>query len=503
MTTSQSNTDLHQSNEVNSIAYWLAVIVVFALLIRAWDLNGTGFTSDEVSEINSAHASLQSIIMDEDDDRFPPFYRFVLSSCVKATGTDLTLRWVSVVCGVLAVVVVWMIGKEIAGTRVGLWSAFLLAVSPFHIHFSREGRAYGFYFLFCCIAMWAAVRLSRTSKFKDWLCLGFASLLALYCHYYAVPFLAVLWLSALWVTRTHGTWRYAWIVLAGCALFSIPVALILLDATENMPAGSLVAWFDIEAWAYTFLIQVSGFTFGPSMRELRSISAAEGIRMFLPWVAATGVALATLSYFAYLTLKDSKWLGMLAVFLVAMVPLVGYAGNLFGVGCTYRYVIWIALPYVLWLGAGAAQLSHRKLVLPAVCLLLVLNGIAVYNRHNDPRYAKEDFRAVAQYLEDHEYGNMPVLVANPYIATALDYYLDDEWEISSFSIFVEYKEGRKRSLEEFVDSHSPGSRLWILSEWLPYDDSRLETRNEVRDRFQAELIHELCMMEISVGRIPP
>ena len=445
----------------------------------------------------------QSIILDEDDDRFPPLYRLVLSTCVKATGTDLTVRWVSVVCGMVCIVFTWLIGREILGARMGLWSAFLMATCPFHIHYSREGRAYGFYFMCCCFAMWAASRLTRTSRLNDWLLFAAASMCALYSHYYAVPFLAVLWPWALWVTRSEGSWKNACIACLACALCTIPAVFLYLDATEAMPAGSLIAWFDIEAWAYTFMLQVSGYTLGPSMRELRSIPATEGIRMFLPWVVATSISVGLLSWCALVSLRNSKWLSLLLGFLIVVIPLIGYVGNLVGVGCNYRYVIWITLPFILWLGAGASLFPPRRMAIVGAAVLLILNGIAVYNRHFDARYEEEDFRRLAGYLETHEKGNMPILVANPYIATALDYYLDDSWDISSFPIFVEYESGRKKSLRTFHESHSPGTKYWFISEWLPDDDVRIATRDAVRDGLLVEPLDELAMMEIGTAVVQP
>ena len=58
MIDSPANTPLTPSTEpFASQRALLLAILVLAFALRAWNLHGTGFTSDEVSEANSAHAS--------------------------------------------------------------------------------------------------------------------------------------------------------------------------------------------------------------------------------------------------------------------------------------------------------------------------------------------------------------------------------------------------------------------------------------------------------------
>lgn len=479
----------------------IGVILLLAFLLRAWDLHGTGFTSDEVSEINSAHAPLWDIVRDEDDDRFPPLYRTVLASVVKATGSDYSVRWVSVVCGVLAVYVCWRAGCDLGGKCVGLWSALILAACPFHIHFSREGRAYAFFFLATSLAIWAAIRLHRAPTLRNWVWLGAASVMAVYSHYFAIPLLAALWLTSLATIRHQSNIKQALLVMLVSVAMTVPAGFLYLDAVKTLPAGKLVAWFDLEAWVYTFMIQVSGFTLGPSMRELRTLSSREGILEFLPWVTLAGGACVVLSYHAWARLRETNMFSLMLVLLVLMVPLVGYVGNLAGVGSNYRYVVWITLPFALCLGAGAATIPKRKSALLATALLLVLNGISLWNRHYEARYAGEDFRNIATFLENHSEGQLPVLVASPYMATALDYYLDDRWEISYFPIFPEMSEQRRDALNDFGDRYAKGSRYWYLSEWLPAEDKRKSIQEEVEAARQLKFVKVLSLMEISLGEL--
>jgi len=474
-------------------------ILLLAFLLRGWNLHEQGFTADEVAELVKAHAPLPSILLDQDDDRFPPLYRLVLGLWIRAWDTDLASRWLNVLCGVLAVGVAWRAGVELLGSPEGLWPALLLACCPFHIHYCREGRAYALYFLFCAIAIWALLRLARDRRWGNWTLLGLSSLAAIYTHYYAVPLLIAIWTMALVEAyRSKKLWRGI-AAAATVSLATLPAAYLLWRALQDLPAGKLVATFDFGAWGYTYMSLVTGFTLGPSMRELRAVSTAEGIQQFLPWIILVGLILLLLSYHSLVRLRDRKIIVGLAVLLLALIPIIGCAGNLTGVGFVYRYVSWLAFPFVLWLGAGAARCFLSRGALLATLALLLLNATALANRYYNVRYQGEDFRAVAQYLEKTISEPRPILVASPYMAQALNYYLDDRWQVSSFPIFPQLQEQREADIAKFQSLLPRGTSYWFVSQWLPVADPRRQTRDRQRQSLGVEFLDEISMMEIYMG----
>jgi hypothetical protein len=130
------------------------------------------------------------------------------------------------------------------------------------------------------------------------------------------------------------------------------------------------------------------------------------------------------------------------------------------VGYKVRYVVWVTIPLVLLLGAGAARGRtprsplQSRLVGPAVVLLVFLFAVAIYNRHYVDRYRNEDAAGVASYLRMREEGTgpicakppsgrsgklelspfpapaiMPVFVISFYMADPVGYYLGDGWDV--------------------------------------------------------------------------
>ena len=125
-----------------------------------------------------------------------------------------------------------------------------------------------------------------------------------------------------------------------------------------------------------------------------------------------------------------------------------------------------------------------------------MNAAALYNRAYDGRYDEEDFRAVAAKLEELGAANAPVLVASNYMGSALEYYWPEDRSLASFPIFAHHGEQRAERLAEFRAVHPPGTKYWIVSQWLPADDVRRQTRDEVLKELDAKLEAELVQMEI-------
>jgi len=475
-------------------------VIALGVFLRAWNLHATGFTSDEVAELNDIHKPLADIIADRDDDLFPPLYRTTAALAVRATGTDLAVRWLSVAYGVLTLVVVWRAGAELLGERDAVWPTLLLACSPFHINFCRDGRAYALYCLLTAVMFWAALRLLRLGSWGNWSLFVASTAGAVYTHYYAGPLAVVVSAVVLAAVVPRDGWRQPLLATAAIVVLLLPTPFLLKAALRDKTEELLVAWFDVEAFGYSFVSQATGFTVGPSMVELRSMPASEGIRQFIPWIAVLGFAFLALAWHAYLRL-DKPSLAPLAATL-ALAPALGVLGNVVGIGFVFRYVAWMTIPYVLLLGAGASRWRESRMAAVAIVALVAVNAYAVYNRLFDARYAEEDYCAVTRRLDELDPEHRPVLVASHYMGAALTYYAADTRSVASFPIFASQQSDRDKRLASFRYSHTPGEQFWIVSQWLPLDDGRRPVRDAALKRFNAKLEAKLNQAEIYSATIP-
>jgi hypothetical protein len=478
-----------------------SVIVLLGLVLRAWNLQGNGYNSDEIRELKLARAPLTDLILDRDKDRFPPLHRTLVGVAIRATGSDAAARWLSVACGVLTVVVAWRAGATLLGEREAPWPALIMACSPYHIFYCREGRAYALYMLLAALMFWGALRLLRGGGARNWLLLIGSSAAAVFTHYYAAPLVIVVWLSVTWASYRRDGWREPLIAGLVMTLLLGAAATLLWLAMSDVHDEKLVAWFDVEALGFTYVSLATGFSAGPSINELRGMSASEGVKQFLPWIVAIGVAYATLGWQALRRLGKPD-LALLLTPMLLLVPALGVLGNLDGQGFVFRYVCWLTTPYALLLGTGASCWRRSRFAAVGVVILLAVNAISITNRRFDARYAEEDFRALAAKLDELDPSRGPVLVASDYAGDALAYYTAGERSVAGFSVFSHHAAQREAILNEFLASHPSGTRFLLVSQWLPKDDVRRDTRDAALARFHAEPLVRQSQIDIYSAVVP-
>jgi 4-amino-4-deoxy-L-arabinose transferase-like glycosyltransferase len=91
---------------------------------------------------------------------------------------------VSALSGILTVLLVFLIGKELGGTRLGIAAALILAVSPLHIHYSRSMYSQSNAVLFATLGAYLWVRHQNRNTASLWLFgAGAAIGYAFTCHF--------------------------------------------------------------------------------------------------------------------------------------------------------------------------------------------------------------------------------------------------------------------------------------------------------------------------------
>ena len=132
---------------------FLFSIIVLATFLRFWQLGKVPIAPDwdEVSLGYNAYSILQTgkdeygkfmpIILRSFDDYKPALYTYLAIPTVKLFGLNLVaVRIPSAIFGVLAVFITFFLIKELfKKDSLALLSSFLLAISPWHIQFSRVG----------------------------------------------------------------------------------------------------------------------------------------------------------------------------------------------------------------------------------------------------------------------------------------------------------------------------------------------------------------------------
>jgi mannosyltransferase len=401
----------------------LAIALLLALALRVWGIQTQSFTMDEMTELDVVQRGLGGVIGFADG--FPPLYGMALHWWLELTGTPEAARWLSVLFGLLAIPAIQRLGRVLRGRAVGDLSATLLAISPFHIWYSQEVRAYALFFLLAVVTIWRYEVARRTDRPRDWLWYGVAVVAGWYTHYYFAFVLLGLAVADAVAPDGPRRWR-RWIqVHAGVGVLVLPLwSLLQSDLQAQAEWIATNRALDLPALAYTFFTYLAGFSLGPSLRELHTIRPLDAVREVLPWAVPVGLATAYLLIRGWSEPTQRPAWYRLATQIATTLVACGVASAAMELGYRIRYVVWCAGPLLILLALGAAGARRRWAALAAFGVLTFVSAVAIANRHAVGRYMNEDARGAARLVERLSDASSPFFVISGYMANPVEYYLD-------------------------------------------------------------------------------
>jgi len=150
----------------------LVVIILLAGFLRIWNLNHYphGFNADEAAFGYNAYSLIETgkdehgqpwpINFKSFADYKPGVYVYLVLPFVKMLGLNVwAVRLPAALLGTLAVFILMLLVRDLFGEKkvinpLSLWAGFFLAVSPWHIHFSRGAWEAGTATVFTLIGVW-------------------------------------------------------------------------------------------------------------------------------------------------------------------------------------------------------------------------------------------------------------------------------------------------------------------------------------------------------------
>ncbi len=371
-----------------------AGIILAAALLRFYHLGVQSLWSDEGNSAAMAARPLARIALDTSHDIHPPFYYWLLHFWSAAFGqSEIALRSLSALAGIVLVWLAYLLGKRLYGRRVGLLAATLTALSPLAVYYSQEARMYALLAAITAAAVWFALGSGWTNAALT----GVFVAAGLYTHY---------------------TFPIVW----------IPIALVLL-AKASEKHEKVVEWFGAHLlalilflpWLQTAWRQVT--TWPRSQAHVSLLHALPSAWGWLvmgpmanlvqsPWVWAL-LALAAAS--GMVRESNVSW-GRTLVVVWLVVPLVIILVPGLYKPAYLKFLVVAVLPWALSTAAGVDVILRRGkagVALSAAGIVLVgallVMGDAAY--FGNPRYARDNYRGIVRYI---------TAVAGPRDAVILD-----------------------------------------------------------------------------------
>ena len=456
----------------------LAPIVLVYLFLALYRIDHQSLWGDELASIQSAASDQPFFRSTLWGTGHGPLYFAFLHLWLKAGQTEFAIRSLSAFLGMAAVCLMYATGLRLFNRRVAVVSAALLATSPFFIWYSQEARYITLAISTSLVCMYSFHHALSTGTFRSWLIYALATtaaLLSFITNAFAVAAQGLYLLSSkqhrgpnlrkwlAWqvlVSLVFGTWllisygRLSMVASPKTGVANIELDPIALETGTPRELSAAVI-------PYTLFVFSSGFSMGPSVRELHISRDFSTLLDHLPVLAPLMLLFATLFVVGIVKLsrKHGDTAVLLLFWLVVPIVCVVIAAATTDVAYNVRYAA-VALPaYILILATAITTFRKRTVQLIMLTAVIFVNGLSLANHYFNPRYAREDARAAARYLESAGHSrDVIVVVGNP---TAFQHYYQGNLAIVSWGRPVNsHRATVNKNVQDLAQHYS---RLWLVT----------------------------------------
>lgn len=392
------------------------LVIMLGAALRFYDLGAESYWYDEVIMLNLAGGDLESILVEAQDGR-SPVYVLLAHFGAQVFGTSETAtRFLSALAGIASIALMYAVGCQLFGKRVGLLSAFLMTISEFQIRYSQEYRCYSLFVLMTLFSFFFFVKALKDKKPSHFVLYVLASILLFYNHTFGVFVLVAQGLYFLLQWNRYEKVRGPWLLCQIFVLLAIAPGLLVALRKVITGTSGVMNWVpDPPLWLplitvgrYVFPGRhypgwgtlIAGMAFG--LIGTLFFATRQGKRQWL--ASVSGLVSATRDL-----LNRSNELLLVACWLLCPILIPFVLSKIVGPMYTKKYTISASPALYLFLALG--MITVREVVPEFVSLgllaILIAPGLHEYYVWD----IKEQWREVAAYVEENtEQDDMVVLI---------------------------------------------------------------------------------------------
>jgi len=467
-----------------STRFLLVLVVAVGAALRFYGLDLQSLWLDELLTWQNCSQDTLTELIEAVKQGYlgPPGYQILVFQVMQYMGdSEVVLRLPSAVAGVLAIPMVYLLGKRLYSRREGFVAAVLMALSITPIHYSQEARGYSLLVLLVLVSFYFWFGLLRALEAGDrpswWVQLGYvASAIATeYLHYFGVLIIVLQGIGLVGVFARRPR------ALAHVVVLGTPVALAMLGWLPALMHDTKMTspWipdpsFDSFRKAWRFFFRRPG--------DLHRLTAL-----------VCGVYLARVIWAAWRRPHPSmRSVVTSSTFIVVMWLVLPFAfaavwSKLATPILTDRYLM-VSLPaaYILLARAIVHTVPHpraRAVVIAALAATL-LYGLVV-SRSYYAAVRKDQYREAAALVAEHDkqYPDATILAGGGY-----EYYLR-RFDALDRTTPVNGRQNRRDQVARLLDRERP-RHVWVLSGHEQADE-------EFLDAFESD--YRLLRYEAFVG----
>lgn len=400
----------------NKIFTLLAIILVVSFIVRVYGLGRENIWTDEGVTIYNSHKSVYHNIEWSVGFAYFPLYHIISSGWEKISGlSEFSVRFPSVLFGTLSVFLIYEIAALLFNKKIGLYSAAIMALSPFNVYYSQEARVYSFFLLLSLLSIYHYIKYAKSLRTKD---LGYYfiySLLILMSHAAAI-FILVFQNIHYFAFVRKNLKRWIFVQFSIFALF-LPLLFLILGRVAELSDYLIVPKPGIITLLRTFYIFSAGSTYKLSALIFGSIISL----IFGVLLLKSALIIAN-----HIIKKDSQkisdaafvalWLTMPIIFVVIQ----SYALDSF---YFERYAIASSASLYILISIAANSLKKRaQRIVMAAIVLLSLSLLYIDFMTSD----KGEWKDIAKYIRQNKGPKDALILHVPNSIYPFVYYYDFE-----------------------------------------------------------------------------
>lgn len=406
------------------------VIVFAAFSLRLSNIGGESLWRDEVDTIRFALAPISELFNNLARTGFNgPLYLLIVRIWLSIAGTnDFTLRYLSVVFGLIELAIIYAIAARLFDRATALLALWFAALSPILIWYSGEGKMYTLQPMLLLLALYALRRAVDNHHAAWWIVVSVAVSLGYYVHILTPLFLSVAILSYfIWFPLARSHWRGALISLAVCTLPYIPLAIWQLPTLLNgNPTGH--DSYTLDAITGTLLYNWSlglsdTLTSGaPRLFVLLGLLVSAGAATFgfvIAVIRSQSIRRSNSMKVTPVSLRRTAW----AVLVWLCVPVIlVYIVSIRAPVFEPRYLLWCAPAFIIFMAHGVMAI-RRALPMVAGFLLVIVSGISIIGMvSQNVNPIRPDMRSAARFVASSMQAGDLFVFQMPYTRYSFEYY---------------------------------------------------------------------------------
>lgn len=163
----------------------IILITILFLFLRTYNIHNQSITFDEfifISNTNILNLSkyLNLFLSQHPDYGLSPLTPLIIYFSSHLFNASIpAMRIIPIIFGLVSGLMVYSIGKKLAGIRVGMLAFLFFCLSPMNIWIQQEIKCYSFCLFFSLVSFYSLMKFLFSSKKSQWLILGFISNLVL------------------------------------------------------------------------------------------------------------------------------------------------------------------------------------------------------------------------------------------------------------------------------------------------------------------------------------